>query len=414
MFATRGIAIAGAVFGLSASTGAWAQTSEPDTALASLIRANRHVLILDRDLGGPGAGFLDAHAAESDFVLVGESHGNRETPRIVDHLRNRLQGQGYGVFAVETGPVVTAAMVERLRSPNGVAALTEFARRYPFGFPFFQWREEAELLHRTVMDGWQVWGLDQEFVGGARFILDRLRELASRERAREVIATWRRHAERGYEAYVEGGDTDQAFMMTATAETFRELRAAFAEGPAEAMWMLDELEESAAVYQLYSSGQNYESNHRRIRLLKRHLADSLSAYRARVGRDAKVLLKFGSVHMGRGYSPLNQLDLGNQAAELGFARGRESFHLTIMAGTYETRTGRDVAALDQAPYLAPLLDVLDEDEWVVIDLSALRPYLHRRQNRQRHQDLTQLVFRYDAAIVGRRLRPSADLVPNGS
>jgi hypothetical protein len=236
--------------------------------------------------------------------------------------------------------------------------------------------------------------------------------LAPTERARQLIARQRRRAADGYDAYVESQRTDQAFMMTATPSEFAELRAAMEGAVGEATWILDEMEESAAVYQLYRMGANYESNHRRIRLMKRHLADSLAAYRAREGREAKVLLKFGSVHVGRGYSPLNQLDLGNQAAELAYARGRESLHLTVIAAEYATRGGNAISALDQAPHFAPLLAALGSDQWVVVDLRALRPYLHRRQNRERHEELAQMVFRYDAVIVTTVLRSSADLVPD--
>ena len=45
--------------------------------------------------------------------------------------------------------------------------------------------------------------------------------------------------------------------------------------------------------------------------------------------DARVIYKFGAAHTGRGYSPYHQLDLGNQAAELAFAAGGESFHLFV-------------------------------------------------------------------------------------
>lgn len=63
------------------------------------------------------------------------------------------------------------------------------------------------------------------------------------------------------------------------------------------------------VYRKRLAGQA-ESNHARAVLLKQHLlADYIPIHsRTPAGR---VLLKFGAMHMGRGFDPLHQLNLGN-------------------------------------------------------------------------------------------------------
>ena len=74
-----------------------------DTELDARIAALRLPLVLDeegREISGPGAEFLLAEGSKSSFFLVGEMHGNRETPRLTEALLMGLRPHGYGVLAV--------------------------------------------------------------------------------------------------------------------------------------------------------------------------------------------------------------------------------------------------------------------------------------------------------------------------
>ncbi len=255
---------------------------------------------------------------------------------------------------------------------------------------------EFALLEHAVTLGYDLWGLDQVFAGGARFNLARLVELAPSDTARAAATAALERARRGFQQFARSGDTSVGFLQSATPEDYAALREAFADE--EARRIVDELAASSRIYQLFGRGANYRSNHERIQLMKRHLAERVNA----AGPETRVFLKFGSVHMGRGHSPLNQLDLGNAAAEIGLLRGGGSLHVKVTAlGS----TGTDGAVSDwtaSAPHLRRFADAMDDEAaWTVFDLRPLRPIFHRAANAEGREELSELVWAYDLLVVAR-------------
>jgi len=121
-----------------------------------------------------------------------------------------------------------------------------------------------------------------------------------------------------------------------------------------------------------------------------------------------MFLKFGNVHMGRGYSPLNQLDLGNQVAELAVLRGGESFHVTVVGLSRMEADGSLTDYRAQAPSLASFGSP-DDPTWTVVDLRPLRPLLHGRNGGDVDPTLAQTAWRFDAAVVVPRLTVAREL-----
>ena len=234
--------------------------------------------------------------------------------------------------------------------------------------------------------------------------LDRLAELADGESARARIQRFQERAWAGFEEFVASGSTASGFLNTVTDAELDELAACFSEPDSEARLLIEELRESAVIYQSWRT-QNYESNRRRVALMKRNLAGRTS----RLGPDARLFLKFGNVHMGRGYSPVNQLDLGNQVAELAVLSGGDSFHVTVVG---LSRVGPDGTVSDyreQAPHLG-LLGSPDDESWTVVDLRPLRPLFHADDGGAEHEELARTAWRYDAAVVVPALTPARELV----
>jgi hypothetical protein len=256
-----------------------------------------------------------------------------------------------------------------------------------------------------VASGYDLWGLDQVFIGGARFNLDRLVEIAPDDEARDVAAAMLERAERGFAEFTRTGDQAGGFLVSATEADYEALRAAFDDAPA-ALGIIDELAASTRIYRLYGQGRNYRSNHERIELMKRHLADELR----RAGESTKVLLKFGSVHMRRGYSPLNQLDLGNAVAELGFYRGGGSLHVQVTALASRDPAGNVTDWTERTPWLSRFEQAMpDGAEWAVFDLRPLRPLFHDADNAAGREALAELAWGYDLLVVARRFTRAVPL-----
>lgn len=374
-------------------------------SLTELVRTNMRALELgDSGLTGPGADFVLQEADAARFFLIGESHGNVETCRLTTWLLDELKGRGYGAYALETGPASTE-LYTRIARDKGAQGIFELTAEFPFSVAFLNWREEVEVFAHALDQGWAVWGLDQEFIGSGRFLLSRLIELAGDDAAKKLATEWHGKAMQGFAHFAKTGDQSMGFMATVTDADFDALDAAFADADHEATHILGELRASATVYGHYSARRYYMNNYDRIKLMKRHFVDRLQT------TDDKVLMKFGSAHMGRGYSPFDQLDLGNIAAELAFADGSDSFHLQVFA-KQSVQSDGTVKDFTASPELAPLYAEVP-DTGGVLDLRALRPYCNSKRVKSDMPELCALVRRFDAILVLPSFTRSTEIVPMG-
>lgn len=374
--------------------------------LVEVVRANlRPVELSEGGLTGEGADFLLEEADRARFFLIGESHGNQETPRLTSWLLDELAARDYGAYAIETGPCSTDFLTD-LAAEKGMEGVLELCERFPFSLAFLNWREEVEVLVSALGKGYRVWGLDQEFTGSGRLLTWRLTELAPDDKSRRMAAEWHDKANAGFAVFARSGDQSQGFMNIVTDADFDRLDQAFADAGAAARRILEELRASATVYRHYREGRFYMNNLDRIRLMKRHFADRLA------GTDSKVLMKFGSAHMGRGHSPFDQLDLGNQAAELAFAGGSDSFHLYVFARMSVQADGSERDFAESTPYLKPVYDLLPSGGGVV-DLRGLRPFCNSDSVREAMPELCELVRRFDATLILPQFHASTEIVPMG-
>lgn len=384
------------------ATHAHAQTSDE---LARLIRDNRYVVEGSHDaLSGPGLDFLIREGRASDFFLLGESHLVREIPLLTERLTRELRPAGYELFAIETGPLTTEWMVERLEA-GGVPAFKEVVATMPFTLPFYEQREEAELLASALDDGYRVVGLDQEFVGSGRYWLARLAELAPSEAARRMVAEWQEVEGRAIRYFMRTQKSDSALYQLRTAEEFAALGEAF-EGSDEGRRIVDAMATSAHIYQLWRTA-NYENNRERVAYMKRNLVEELERWEdeARTGAPAmgdtppRVFMKFGSYHMGRGLSPANQYDLGNLAQELAVVRGGRSLHVQAVAVGRRGEDGSFDRWLEPDSEWGPILEQMTEGPWTVFDLRPLRAWFHSPRNRRANPELAEMVFHYDVVVL---------------
>ena len=111
---------------------ATAQTAPSAPDLDALLRANTDGLSIDGgDLAGPGAAFLSRATADSQFVLVGESHFDHDTPLFADGLFHMLQrDHDFHHYVVEQDGVG----MDDIQKPGvrgDAKAIGALARRYP-------------------------------------------------------------------------------------------------------------------------------------------------------------------------------------------------------------------------------------------------------------------------------------------
>ncbi len=392
--------------------------------LADTLSANRFVLNeKDGKLSGPGADLLLREAADSQFILVGEPHGIVDVPEFLEKLFELAHRSGFSHLAVETGPLTAARMESFAGTPNGFA---DFILKYPFGLPFYNWREESVLLQNvekmTQHRRNTVWGLDQEFMASSAFHFERLFELAPNANVKSMVKPYLERARTEFDRVVKSRNPGLMFLASAKGEDFDKLDAAFrGSRNKEATTLLKELRISAEIYSKIFSGRGYESNRQRSLLMKAHFMDYYRAV-SRTEKLPKVMFKFGSNHVKRGLNYTSIYDLGNFVSELADANGTKSLHILMIAngGTQnafvpfagseaDKAKTIDTARSNNFADIRPLLELSNGDEKFLVDLRPLRSVISSGRLKDLPNGFADLVLGYDVVVVMPNVRAATNL-----
>jgi len=337
-FLTGSVAVA-AAFPSAASSAAGAlgsAQSSPDRLqrLRSAIAGARLALEFDgRGFSGAGYDWLLKRGAESQAFLLGEEHGIAENAKLAAALFRALVPHGYRKIAIETSPPIAEALDQTLLR-GGLAALEKFVTTPGSQAVFFGLREEAEWLaaaRGAVPRSTQLlWGVDYE-LSCDRFLIQQLEmhpKPASADRALEALesasrASWTR--------YAQTHDPQFIFSFAGDPALVEAVERAWPRADERVRIILDTLRETLEVNRLWSAGKVYESNLRRVALIRSNL---LRYWRAEERRDPgfRLFMKMGANHMTRGLNMVDMFDAGSLIPGLVAERGGQAFHLMVLPG----------------------------------------------------------------------------------
>lgn len=378
-----------------------------DTAALDKLKANRLAITLDKGtLAGPGAAPLLQASRQAQYVLLGEDHGVAEIAQFSSAYFNALAPAGFTTLVTENGPVAASALEGMLKRPDAVAAIARFDATYPDAIAFYTMRQEAEMLAGFALAAgprFEQWGIDQEFIGTAKYLIARMLAQPVNPAARAKLEALRQMEAVAYQKAAATGNPMEYLMLSASDEELASLRPLLA-GPKEqtALGLLDALLDSRAIYQKSASkvpGDRDLSNRMRLALLKRTLGSRLGV------REQKLVVKVGANHAYKGINPLNNRDVGNFLAERAEGQGLTSLHLIVLAAK-----GKQLrfAGAGKPPQPAPIeLDGAafkllagagaTDGSWSLFDLRSLRPGL--RKLVAGDIDMLNLINGYDFALV---------------
>jgi hypothetical protein len=368
-------------------------------------------------LGGPGADIIRAELPSAQFILYGEDHGFADSPIVLHAIAREARPFGFNTLVEEVGPLSTRMIRETLKR-DGMEGLHTLVHDVPLGIPFLSLKDDALLasdyLGEDAKGAPSLWGVDQEFIGSPPFHLKRLVALAPNDAAR-AAAQKLLDEERDAAAKAE----QQKFLLVRYHDAdFDALSAQFA-GSGEAQAIIAELKESAAVYQLWMNGHNYENNARRARLLaKNFLAD----YSAAADPQPKVVFKMGIEHLMLGTTTINTIDLGTLATEMARIHGKSALRIAFLPTggqnvafepkpgnpvTVETYKGEDAAAFFPAIGIDPAK--LSKDGWTLIPMEPIRQTLDNKGMEKLSAMSRGILIGYDYVITTPNAKPGVSL-----
>ena len=378
-----------------------------DTAALDKLKANRLAITLDKGaLAGPGAAPLLQASRQAQYVLLGEDHGVAEIAQFSSAYFNALAPAGFTTLVTENGPVAASALEGMLKRPDAVAAIARFDAAYPDAIAFYTMRQEAEMLAGFALAAgprFEQWGIDQEFIGTAKYLIAQMLAQPVNPAARAKLEALRQMEAVAYQKAAATGNPMEYLMLSASDEELASLRPLLA-GPKEqtALGLLDALLDSRAIYQKSASkvpGDRDLSNRMRLALLKRTLGSRLGV------REQKLVVKVGANHAYKGFNPLNNRDVGNFLAERAEGQGLTSLHLIVLAakgkqlrfaGAGKPHQPAPIE-LDGAAFKLLAGAGATDGSWSLFDLRSLRPGL--RKLVAGDIDMLNLINGYDFALV---------------
>lgn len=387
-----------ALAALTLATSAVAQTpTQVDTG--ALLAANtRPFSYADGKLAGPGADFMFGQLPTAQFVFLGESHHDRQTPIFAGALYGRLKQElGYRYLAVEQDPLAIDAINTYRGDLSRIVALS---KTYPthIGFSSDQDLALLALVSKDARSGDpSIWGLEQ--AQGVAPYLEELVTLASNAATRAttqgLLDEARLKETRANQGAFIHDDPTTLPRLTA-------LKTAFAAKPgSRADVLLTGLVTSARIYSYNRRANAGErvglyNNTEREALFKRSF---MTHYRqvATAKTLPRVMFKFGSWHGYRGRSPGGAFTIANFAHEFAIANGREAYGIVVVpTGGYEA----DVT--EEGPWMKALFPDGPPKQPVILDLRAIQPWSRVFVNQvpvEQQGALRDYIFAHDAVVV---------------
>ena len=385
----------------------FANQAVADTSVLEKLKDKRLAITLDKGmLSGPGAAPLLQASRQAQYVLLGEDHGIAEIAQFSSAYFNALAPVGFTTLVTENGAVMASTLEGMLKRADAVAAIASFDSANPDAIAFYTMRQEAEMLAGFALAAgprFEQWGIDQEFVGAAKYLITQMLAQPVNPAARAKLEALRQMEAVAYQKAVATGNPLEYLMLSASDEELASLRPLLA-APKEktALGLLDALLESRAIYQKSVSqvpGDRDLSNRMRLTLLKRTLATRLGV------QEQKLVVKVGANHAYKGMNPLNNRDIGNFLAERAEGQGRTSLHLIVLAAKGKqlrfAGAGKphQPAAIEHDSSAFKLLASAGatDNSWSLFDLRSLRPGL--RKLAAGDIDVFNLINGYDFALI---------------
>jgi hypothetical protein len=395
---------------LASALSLYAQPNDASEFSSRLLQNRYGLTVRHGQLTGNGAHVLKTAIAQARFVLLGETHGLAEAARFAGALCKVAGPEGFHTLAIEEGPIVTTELERWARRTDAREQLAGFLKRYPESINMYNAVEEIEMLRQC--GGFGFWGVNQEALGAAGLMLDRILDAHPGPESAAAIGRLRQKNETANAKARDSGRIADLYMISADDNDVAAASAALQkDGSPRARSIFTSFALSHEINRAWPADAG-----RRFRLMKSlFAADYADAARTKAGQP-KVLLKFGAFHVYRGFNLAHQSGIGNYVAEFADASGAESLHLCVMAVKYTERIYPRIGqpARERAfnlkddpysQYLQPILASVLESDWTLIDLRPLRQPL-REAPAMANPQLSTLVFGMDLLVVIPEATPS--------
>lgn len=349
---------------------------------------------------GEGWEILKSEVKKAQIVLIGEDHGYAEVPVFTANIADAFKPNA---LVAEIDPYLAIQLKKMSPDPT---KYRDYLRKRPYGFSFYSWQPEMDLMTKMTKDGVDIWGLNElNFLSIGNFfseLADQAKNPKNKALARKKDIEYTKNDRPIFEQMdTKMNDFSAYHLKVATIDT---LISAFKNENKFSQKLLNDLRLSIPIF-ANTDGQF------RVNFMKKNLLNYLSPY---IKDDAilipKLLFKFGANHVPRTANVTGYQEVGNLASNLAEAAGKTSLHILIIGkqGTVNVMAPIDNTKAIQ-PYninesidlkgLSIFCDQLKDDEWGLFDLAEVQTAIRKGKIKIANSKLKGMLLGYDLLVM---------------
>lgn len=310
--------------------------------------------------------FLKEKFAETDYLIIGETHYSKQIGEWFKHWAKSWQEMGYTQFLAEVGPISAGKLTE-LMDYSTTNEYLDFLKKYAFlhpkfsPIPFFDGEEDITFLKELFQHGFTLQGIDQEFVYSFPYLWEELFMAQGQPKAAEAAKSKLEVFCKGaYERKRNGGGYNiyQDFL---TNDTILHYYQALGPLNPKAKNIRSAIESSLKIYDAVL--KRSLSHIRRIHYIREQTKQILTSNK---NTTDKYIIKIGRLHAGK-YRQFDAYDVGYLFHERAKAKGQASLHIGFLRGYYQNEEGNisDPTTLFEDYYFR---QHASKEQWTLIDL----------------------------------------------
>lgn len=323
---------------------------------------------------GKGWTILENLFAENQFVGWGEYHNSPMLSQLTSFALESASKSGYKTWCVETSPFVASELMKIAKTSNPLETIQSFSKENHIRptFPFFESKEDIQMLQTASKLNYTIWGIDQEFQMTFPYCINQLysgvpSSLKQQYKpvADSLLARW----------WMPKGKLLDSLSKVVKSPSLKQLA--------------NEIKVSKEIY--------YEGdNAKRASLMK---SNFYKYYDALKNKDEKIFFKMGSNHLARGMNLITRVyDIGNAIFEVA-EHNKTNFANVYCMVRYTTEKGKIIDDFESDDSENPKVfsKLYDKEKWVLVDIRSIRRKI--AYDGSLTMDTYRLIEKYDFVLV---------------
>lgn len=263
---------------------------------------------------GKGWNMLENLFANNQFVAWGEYHNSPLLSQLTNYALESASKYGYKTWCVEISPFAASELMRIAKSKNPLDTIFQIAKERPnfTTFPFFQTKEDIDMLATADKFGYTIWGIDQEFQTAFPYCLDKVYQAQPKKTKERFKAV--------YDSLKVKWWNPEAALLDSLKKGIKQ---------PNLKRVLDDIKRSKDIYY-------YSDNQSRADLMKTNFYNYYDGLKT---KNEKVFFKMGSNHLAKGMNlETNLYDIGNAVYELA-QRNKTNFSNVYLMARYTEEKG---------------------------------------------------------------------------